>query len=45
MSSWDVVLTYFVDGFIPKSEYVYMFVIIGVCAVALWQARKMVSNI
>lgn len=45
MSSWDVVVTFFQDGIIPKSEYVYMVVIVGLCVVALWRARKMVSEI
>jgi len=43
--SWDVVVSYFSTGFIPKGEYAYMIIIIGLCAVALWRARKMVSDI
>jgi hypothetical protein len=45
MSSWDTVVEYFAPGIIPKSEYVYMVVIVGLCIVALWRARKMVSDI
>ena len=45
MSTWDVVVDFFSTGYVPKGEYVYMIVIIGLCAVALWKARKMVSEI
>lgn len=43
--TWDTVVTYFAEGIIPKSEYIYMIVIVGLCIVALWKARKMVSEI
>jgi hypothetical protein len=43
--SWNTVASFFQDGLIPKSEYVYMIVIIGLCIIGLWRARKMVSDI
>jgi hypothetical protein len=45
MSSWDTVVDCFSSGIIPKSEYVYMAVILCLCVVALWKARQMVSEI
>ncbi|MCL1811405.1 MAG: hypothetical protein FWG41_04225 [Methanomassiliicoccaceae archaeon] len=45
MSSWEVVESFFEGGFIPKGEYVHMILIVGVCVIALWRARKMVSDI
>ncbi len=45
MSSWEVVQAFFADGIIPKSEYVYMIVIVGLCIYALYKARKMVSDV
>ncbi|MDR1404605.1 MAG: hypothetical protein LBJ20_03445 [Candidatus Methanoplasma sp.] len=45
MSAWATVESFFSAGIIPKSEYVYMIVIVGLCAWALWKARKMVSEI
>jgi len=45
MSSWEIVVDFFSNGIIPKSEYVYMAVIIVTCVVALWKARRMVSEI
>jgi hypothetical protein len=45
MSSWDVIVDFFSEGIIPKSEYVYMAVILGLCVFALWKARRMVSDI
>jgi hypothetical protein len=45
MSSWQVVVDFFANGIIPKSEYVYMAVILVTCVIALWRARKMVSDI
>jgi len=44
-ASWDIVASFFTDGIIPKGEYIHMILIIGVCVVALWRARKMVSDI
>jgi hypothetical protein len=44
-TSWNTVTAFFQDGLIPKSEYVYMIVIVGLCVIALWKARKMVSDI
>ncbi|MDR3280070.1 MAG: hypothetical protein LBT23_06125 [Synergistaceae bacterium] len=44
-TSWDTVAVFFRNGMIPKSEYVYMIVIVGLCAFALWRARKMVTDI
>ena len=45
MASWQTVVDFFAEGLIPKSEYIYMAFILGLCVVALWQARKMVSSI
>ncbi|MCL2509466.1 MAG: hypothetical protein FWF07_00085 [Methanomassiliicoccaceae archaeon] len=45
MSSWQVVVDFFSTGFVPKGEYVYMVLILGLCVVALWAARKMVSDV
>ena len=42
---WEEMETYFSDGIIPKGEYVFMVLIIGVCVLALWRARKMVSDV
>lgn len=44
-ASWDIVVSFFSTGAIPKGEYVFMVLILGLCVVALWQARKMVSDI
>jgi hypothetical protein len=45
MASWDVVTEFFQDGIIPKSEYVYMIVIVALCIAGLWKARKMVTEV
>ena len=44
MSQWDLYSLYFVDGK-PYGEYISTIVIIGLCAFALWKARKMYSEL
>ncbi|MCL2032188.1 MAG: hypothetical protein FWG96_02835 [Methanomassiliicoccaceae archaeon] len=41
----EIAESYFSNGIIPKGEYVFMALILGVCVLALWRARKMVSDI
>lgn len=45
MSNWEAVVDFFSQGIVPKSEYVYMIAIVGLCIAALWKARRMVSDI
>lgn len=44
MSQWDTYASYFVDG-IPYGEYISTIFIIGLCAFALWKARRMYSEL
>ncbi len=44
MTDWDIYLDYFSNGIIPHSEYVWVVVAFGLCAYALYKARKMVSE-
>jgi len=41
----DVMIDYFANALVPNLMYVWAIVAIGLCAYALYKARKMVSEI
>ncbi|MDR0523577.1 MAG: hypothetical protein LBG62_04065 [Candidatus Methanoplasma sp.] len=45
MDNWEVIVDFFSNGPIPKSEYVWMVFVIGLGVFALWKSRKMVSDL
>ena len=42
---WEEIVDYYFSPGIPHGEYIFMVVIVAVCAVAVWRSRKMVSDI
>jgi hypothetical protein len=44
MNNWDAVLEFFASG-IPGSEYIWIPIILGVSAGALYIAKRMVSDV